>query len=122
MNGGVPGTRSPEDWAALDRALGDLAASGCVEVREDGQWLAELATLQCEGAGAAVVGRAQSDAARAVREGMRRRPHRPGSAKVRTHEAEPAGILAHGFTSRRRQDYARTISRSLRTHPQGTLS
>jgi hypothetical protein len=37
-----------EDWAALDRALGDFAASGCVEVREDGQWLAELATLQCE--------------------------------------------------------------------------
>lgn len=37
-----------EDWAALDRALGDLAASGCVEVREDGQWLAELASLQCE--------------------------------------------------------------------------
>jgi hypothetical protein len=37
-----------EDWAALDRALSDLAASGCVEVREDGQWLAELASLQCE--------------------------------------------------------------------------
>ncbi|MFZ0884608.1 MAG: hypothetical protein WAN14_14515 [Candidatus Acidiferrales bacterium] len=37
-----------EDWAALDRALGDFAASGCVEVREDGQWLAELASLQCE--------------------------------------------------------------------------
>ena len=37
-----------EDWAALDRALGDFAASVCVEVREDGQWLAELATLQCE--------------------------------------------------------------------------
>lgn len=37
-----------EDWAALDRALGDFAESGCVEVREDGQWLAELASLQCE--------------------------------------------------------------------------
>jgi hypothetical protein len=37
-----------EDWAALDRALGDLAASSCVEVREDGQWLAELASLHCE--------------------------------------------------------------------------
>jgi len=36
------------DWAALDRALSDFAASGCVEVREDGQWLAELAALQCE--------------------------------------------------------------------------
>jgi len=33
------------DWAALDRALSDLAASGSVEVREDGEWLAELATL-----------------------------------------------------------------------------
>lgn len=37
-----------ENWEALDRALGDFAASGCVEVREDGQWLAELASLQCE--------------------------------------------------------------------------
>jgi hypothetical protein len=37
-----------QDWAALDRAWGDFAASGCVEVREDGQWLAELASLQCE--------------------------------------------------------------------------
>jgi len=33
------------DWAALDRALSDLAASGSIEVREDGEWLAELATL-----------------------------------------------------------------------------
>jgi hypothetical protein len=37
-----------DDWAALDRALGDFAASGCVEVREDGQWLAELTAVQCE--------------------------------------------------------------------------
>jgi hypothetical protein len=36
------------DWAALDRALCDLAASGSVEVREDGEWLAELATLHFE--------------------------------------------------------------------------
>jgi len=36
------------DWAALDRALSDLAASGSVEVREDGEWLAELATLHFE--------------------------------------------------------------------------
>lgn len=48
MTGGVPLNAPAEDWAALDRALGELAASGCVEVREDGQWLAELATLQCE--------------------------------------------------------------------------
>ncbi|MGA7855013.1 MAG: hypothetical protein WCA15_16930, partial [Candidatus Acidiferrales bacterium] len=46
--GGVPLIAPAEDWAALDRALSDLAASGCVEVREDGQWLAELASLQCE--------------------------------------------------------------------------
>ena len=32
------------DWPALDRALSDLAASGSVAVREDGEWLAELAT------------------------------------------------------------------------------
>ena len=44
----MPLNAPAEDWAALDRALGDLAASGCVEVREDGQWLAELASLQCE--------------------------------------------------------------------------
>jgi len=36
------------DWAALDRAPSDLAASGSVEVREDGEWLAELATLHFE--------------------------------------------------------------------------
>jgi hypothetical protein len=39
---------STNDWAALDRALSDLAASGSVEVREDGEWLAELATLHFE--------------------------------------------------------------------------
>jgi hypothetical protein len=37
-----------DDWAELDRALGDMAASGSVEVREDGEWLAELAALHCE--------------------------------------------------------------------------
>jgi hypothetical protein len=36
------------DWAALDGALSDLAASGSVEVRADGAWLAELATLHFE--------------------------------------------------------------------------
>jgi hypothetical protein len=36
------------DWAALDRALSDLAASGSLEVREDRAWLAERATLHFE--------------------------------------------------------------------------
>ncbi|MGH9715198.1 MAG: hypothetical protein ACRD4R_00480 [Candidatus Acidiferrales bacterium] len=36
------------EWAELDRALGAMAASGQVEVREDGEWLAELAGLHCE--------------------------------------------------------------------------
>ena len=36
------------EWAELDRALGEMAASGSVEVREDGEWLAELAALHCE--------------------------------------------------------------------------
>jgi hypothetical protein len=36
------------DWAILDHAPSDLAASGSVEVREDGEWLAELATLHFE--------------------------------------------------------------------------
>ncbi len=44
----MPLNAPAEDWAALDRALGDFAASGCVEVREDGQWLAERASLQWE--------------------------------------------------------------------------
>jgi hypothetical protein len=47
MSGGVP-ERAADDWAARDRAWGDFAASGCVEVREIGQRLAELAMLQCE--------------------------------------------------------------------------
>ena len=37
-----------DDWAELDRALGEMAATGSVEVREDGEWLAELAGLHCE--------------------------------------------------------------------------
>lgn len=37
-----------DDWADLDRALGEMAASGSVEVREDGEWLAEFAGLHCE--------------------------------------------------------------------------
>jgi hypothetical protein len=36
------------EWAELDRALAAMASSGCAEVREDGEWLAELATLHCE--------------------------------------------------------------------------
>lgn len=36
------------EWAELDRALGAMAASGTTEVREDGEWLAELAGLHCE--------------------------------------------------------------------------
>ena len=36
------------DWAELDRALGVMVSSGRTEVREDGEWLAELAGLQCE--------------------------------------------------------------------------
>ena len=37
-----------DDWAELDRALGELVRSGCVEVREDGQWLAGLVDLHYE--------------------------------------------------------------------------
>ena len=39
---------SADDWAELDRALGEFAASGSVEVREDGEWLAEFVGLHCE--------------------------------------------------------------------------
>jgi hypothetical protein len=39
---------SGKDWSELDRALGEMTASGSVEVREDGEWLAELAALHCE--------------------------------------------------------------------------
>lgn len=37
-----------DDWAELDRALGEMTSSGSVEVREDGEWLAELVELHCE--------------------------------------------------------------------------
>jgi hypothetical protein len=37
-----------EDWAELQRTLEEWAASGHAEVREDGEWLAELAALHCE--------------------------------------------------------------------------
>jgi hypothetical protein len=37
-----------DDWAAVDRALGELAGSGAVEVREDGEWLAGLSALHYE--------------------------------------------------------------------------
>jgi hypothetical protein len=36
------------DWAELDRVLYAMASSGTAEVREDGQWLAELTGLRCE--------------------------------------------------------------------------
>jgi hypothetical protein len=36
------------DWAELDRILREFCASGVIEVREDGGWLAELAGLQFE--------------------------------------------------------------------------
>src|SRR5271154_1908399 len=36
------------DWAELDSALCAMAASGSAEVREDGEWLGELAALHCE--------------------------------------------------------------------------
>ena len=36
------------EWAKLDRALGAMVADGSTEVREDGEWLAELAGLRCE--------------------------------------------------------------------------
>ncbi|MDE3171111.1 MAG: hypothetical protein KGL75_13290, partial [Acidobacteriota bacterium] len=36
------------EWADLSRALEEMAASGPAEVREDGEWLAELSGLRCE--------------------------------------------------------------------------
>jgi hypothetical protein len=41
--------RAPlSEWNELDGALRELGASGSIEVREDGEWLAELAGLQYE--------------------------------------------------------------------------
>ena len=37
-----------EDWTELARALADITASDSAEVREDGEWLAELSELHCE--------------------------------------------------------------------------
>jgi hypothetical protein len=42
------GDLSMNDWAELGRALDGITACGSAEVREDGEWLAELATLRCE--------------------------------------------------------------------------
>ena len=36
------------DWAQLSRALDAIAASGSAELREDGEWLADLAGLHCD--------------------------------------------------------------------------
>jgi hypothetical protein len=45
---GTPANLPPENWATLDRVLKDLISCGNVEVREDGEWLAELVALHCE--------------------------------------------------------------------------
>lgn len=37
-----------DEWAELGRTLDTIVESGCAEVREDGEWLAELAGLRCE--------------------------------------------------------------------------
>lgn len=37
-----------DEWAELGRTLDTIVASGCAEVREDGEWLAELAGFRCE--------------------------------------------------------------------------
>lgn len=37
-----------DDWAELGRALDAMVTSGNAEVREDGEWLADLTALQCE--------------------------------------------------------------------------
>lgn len=36
------------DWAELSRVLETLSVSGGAEIREDGEWFAELAGLHCE--------------------------------------------------------------------------
>ena len=36
------------DWAELSHALDGITASGAAEIREDGEWLAELAAPHCE--------------------------------------------------------------------------
>jgi hypothetical protein len=36
------------DWAALDQLLASMASSGAIEIREEGEWLAELDSLRYE--------------------------------------------------------------------------
>jgi hypothetical protein len=36
------------DGAELGRLLGEMSASGSVQVREEGEWLAEPAALHCD--------------------------------------------------------------------------
>ena len=37
-----------DNWSELENALIAMAASGCCEVREDGEWLAEFFGFHCE--------------------------------------------------------------------------
>lgn len=41
------------NWPEVKKMLGEMVSAGCVEVHEDGQWLAELSDLhyelKCEG-------------------------------------------------------------------------
>jgi hypothetical protein len=36
------------DWPEIEKTLAEMVTSGCVEVHEDGQWLAELSDLHYE--------------------------------------------------------------------------
>jgi hypothetical protein len=107
------GSRQPmNDVTELGRALDALAASGKAEVREDGEWLADLAALQCEvrQVGSAPVVHLWSDRCNLTRRVVRVREQtedhvilevqRFGSAKpvrleiFRTDSPRPAGRIA----------------------------
>lgn len=48
MNGTSGGAPPKDNWEELEAALGSLAATGEMEVRENGEWIAELSAARCE--------------------------------------------------------------------------
>lgn len=100
------------EWAELSRALDAMTASGATEVREDGEWLAELTGLHCElrDQGKSALVHLWSDERNLTRRVLRIREHsqdhivlevqrfgrtKPGRLEfLRTESARPAGRIS----------------------------
>ena len=115
------------DWVELDRALGAIAASGSVEVREDGEWLAGFHAIPLrdsrQGAhslSSSLVRRPEPHPPHRGRQGAIRKIGCARSAAIR----QARGLAASNSCARsgaapRRADFARTVSSA---HSQRILS